>query len=195
MPGSEDNKHPNAQVNRPVEEVAARVVRYMREVQPDVVLTFDPIGGYRHPDHIQIHNATVLAFEKAADASFHPEAGAPFQPGALYFHTIPRGLFKFGVRLLKLFGKDPRKWGRNGDIDLVSLAEVDFPVHARIDFRSVAERKEKAGACHASQGGGQMRRGFVGMFFRMFDGVETFMRAYPPARPDGRVAKDLFDFS
>ena len=194
MPGSEDNKHPNAQVNRPVEEVAARVVRYMREVQPDVVLTFDPIGGYRHPDHIQIHNATVLAFEKAADASFHPEAGAPFQPGALYFHTIPRGLFKFGVRLLKLFGKDPRKWGRNGDIDLVSLAEVDFPVHARIDYRSVAERKIQASACHASQGGGQMRRGFVGTFFRLFDGVETFMRAYPRVEAGTRVSADLFDF-
>jgi LmbE family N-acetylglucosaminyl deacetylase len=194
MPDSEDNKHPNAQVNRPVEEVAAKVVRYIREVKPDVALTFDPIGGYRHPDHIQIHNATVMAFEKAADASFHPEAGAPFQPGALYFHTIPRGLFKFGVRLLKLFGKDPRKWGRNGDIDLVSLAQVDFPVHARIDFRSVVGRKEKAGACHASQGGGQMRRGFVGMFFRMFDGFETFMRAYPPVLPGERVAEDLFDF-
>lgn len=193
MPGSEDNHHPEAQVNHPIEEVSARVARYIRQLQPDVVLTFDPIGGYRHPDHIHIHKATVLAFENAADASFHPEAGVPYQPAALYFHTIPRGLFKFGVRLLRLFGKDPSKWGRNGDIDLVSLAEVDFPVHARIDYRIVTERKEQASACHASQGGGQMRRGFVGMFFRMFDGTEMFMRAYPPVLPEFRVVKDLFD--
>jgi LmbE family N-acetylglucosaminyl deacetylase len=195
MPGSPDNQHPNAQINHPVDEVAARVVHYIRDLKPDVVLTFDPIGGYRHPDHIHIHNATVLAFEKAADASFHPEAGSPFQAGALYFHTIPRGLFKFGVRLLRLFGKEPSKWGRNGDIDLASLAEVDFPTHARIDFREVAERKELAGSCHASQGGGQMRRGFVGMFFRMFDGYETFMRAYPPVPPKFQVMKDLLEVS
>jgi LmbE family N-acetylglucosaminyl deacetylase len=158
-----------------------------------VVLTFDPIGGYRHPDHIHIHNATVLAFDKAADASFHPEAGAPFQPRALYFHTMPRGLFKFGVRLLKLFGQDPRRWGRNHDIDLVSLAKVDFPVHVRIDYREVADRKEEASNCHASQGGGQMRRGFVGMFFSLFSGTETFIRAYPPPAPRMKVAKDLFE--
>src|SRR4030067_1170453 len=36
MPGSDDNKHPNAQVNRPVEEVAGRVVKYIRELKPDV---------------------------------------------------------------------------------------------------------------------------------------------------------------
>lgn len=195
MPGSEENKHPNAQINHPVDEVAAKVLHYIRDLKPDVVLTFDPIGGYRHPDHIHIHNATVLAFDKAADASFHPEAGSPFQPRALYLHTIPRGLFKFGVHLLKLFGKDPTKWGRNGDIDLVSLAEVDFPTHARIDFREVAERKEKASTCHASQGGGQMRRGFVGMFFRLFDGYETFMRAYPPVSPKFQVVKDLLEVS
>ncbi len=137
----------------------------------------------------------MLAFDKAADASFHPEAGSPFQAGFLYFHTIPRGLFKFGVRLLKLFGKDPTKWGRNGDIDLVSLAEVDFPVHARIDFREVAERKEKAGACHASQGGVQMRRGLVGMFFSLFDGYETYMRAYPPVPSKFQVVRDLLEVS
>lgn len=195
MPGMVDNQHPDAQINHPIDEVAAKVVRHIREVKPDVVLTFDPIGGYRHPDHIHIHQATVLAFEKAADASFHPEAGAPHQPSALYYHTIPRGLFKFGVRLLRLFGKDPRKWGRNGDIDLVSLAEVDFPVHARINYKSVTERKAQASACHASQGGGQMRRGFVGTFFRMFDGVETFMRAYPPVRTGFRAKTDLFDLN
>ncbi len=193
MPGSEDNLHPDAQVNRPVEDVAVKVLHYIRRLRPDVVITFDPIGGYRHPDHIQIHNATVMAFEKAADASFHPEAGAPFQPRALYFQTIQRGLFKLGVRLLRLFGQDPRKWGRNKDIDLVSLAEVDFPVHARIDYRLVEARKEEASKCHASQGGMQMRRGLLGMFFNLYSGIETFMRAYPAPVPGMPVARDLFD--
>ncbi len=193
MPGSPDNQHPDAQVNRPAEEVAARVVHYIRRLKPDVVLTFDPIGGYRHPDHIQIHNATVIAFERAADPDFHPESGEPFQPRALYYHTVPRGLFKMGVKLLKLFGQDPRRWGRNKDIDLVSLAEVDFPVHARINYRPVAAQKDEASLCHASQGGGQMRRGFLGFFFNLYSGTETFMRAYPPPAPRMRVVNDLFE--
>jgi LmbE family N-acetylglucosaminyl deacetylase len=193
MPGSEDNRHPDAQVNRPVEEVAAKVVSYIRSLKPDVVVTFDPIGGYRHPDHIQTHNATVMAFERAADPAFHPEAGAPFQPRALYFHTIPRGLFRVGVRLMKLLGKDPRKWGRNHDIDLLSLAEVEFPVHARINYRPVSTLKDQASDCHASQNGGQMRRGFVGFIFGLFAGTETFMRAYPAPAPRMRVVNDLFD--
>ena len=193
MPGSDDNRHPNAQVNRPVEEVAGRVVKYIRELKPDVVLTFDPIGGYKHPDHIQIHRATALAFDRADDASFHPEAGAPFQPRALYFQVFPRGFLKWATRLLPLFGKDPAKFGRNGDINLKELAEVDFPVHARLDIRSVSEVKREAGACHASQGGVGMRRGLMGFVTKVFGEHEDYMRAYPPVDTGFTRLRDLFD--
>src|SRR5688572_33352818 len=91
MPGTEANKHPDAQISRPVEEVAGKVVKYIRDLKPEVVITFDPIGGYKHPDHIHIQQATTLAFEKADDASFHPEAGAPFKPLALYYQVFPKG--------------------------------------------------------------------------------------------------------
>src|SRR5512134_1138657 len=121
MPGMDANQHPDAQINHSVDEVAGRVVKYIRELKADIVLTFDPIGGYKHPDHIHIHQATKLAFEKADDASFHPEAGPPFKPLALYYQVFPRGFLKWAVRLMPLFGKDPRKWGRNGDIDLTDL--------------------------------------------------------------------------
>lgn len=191
MPGMEANQHPKAQINAPIEDVAAKVVRHIRELKPDIVVTFDPIGGYRHPDHIHIHNATVLAFEKAADPSFAPEAWNPFQPGKLYFHTIPRGFLKFAVRLIRLFGGDPSKWGRNKDIDLASLANVDFPTHARIDYTRVSEKKTLASACHASQGGSQMRRGVIGAVFRLLGERDTYMRAYPPIQPGEKVATEL----
>ncbi|MDX9993334.1 MAG: PIG-L family deacetylase [Anaerolineales bacterium] len=192
MTGAEDNRHPAAQINAPLAEVAAKVVGYIRELKPDVVLTFDEIGGYRHPDHIHIQQATVLAFEHAADATFHPQAGPPFQPAKLYFHTIPRGFLKFGVALIKLFGKDPKKWGRNGDIDLASLANVDFPTHARIDYTPVSDKKTRASACHASQGGSQMRRGLIGMVFRLLGESDTFMQAYPPPESGQKIQKSLF---
>jgi LmbE family N-acetylglucosaminyl deacetylase len=193
MPGTEENRHPDAQINHPVEEVAVRVLQYIRELKPDIVLTFDPIGGYKHPDHIHIHKATVLAFEKADDASFHPEAGLPFQPRALYYQVFPRWFLKWMTRLLSLTGKDPTKWGRNGDINLKELAEVEFPVHVRLDIRSVSEIKKQAGAQHASQGGVGMRRGLMGFVTRVLGEKEDYMRAYPPVNGRFRRKHDLFD--
>jgi LmbE family N-acetylglucosaminyl deacetylase len=193
MPGTEENKHPEAQINHSIDEVAGKVVKYIRELKPDVVITFDPIGGYKHPDHIHIHKATVLAFEKANDASFHPEAGLPFKPRALYFQVFPRHILRWTVRLMPLFGKDPTKFGRNQDVNLRELAEVDFPVHARVDISPVSEIKRQASRQHASQGGSQMRRGWMGFLTRLIGEREEFMRAYPPV-PDGRfkVSNDLF---
>ncbi len=191
MLGSEDNKNPSAHINAPLDEVAAHVVRYIRELKPDVVLTFDPIGGYRHPDHIHIHQATVLAFEKSANPDFHPEAGSPFQPQKLYFHTFPRWFLKIIVHVMPLFGKDPTRFGRNGDIDMKAIAEVDFPTHARIDIRDVEQIKAAASACHASQGGMGMRRGIIGFFVRLFGEKEDYMQAYPPLEGRCKVKTDL----
>ena len=193
MPGMEENKHPDAQINHSVDEVAGRVVRYIRELKPEVVLTHDPIGGYKHPDHIHVHKATKLAFEKASDASFHPEAGAPFKPRALYYQVFSRGILRLSVRLMPLFGKDPTKFGRNGDVNLLELAEVDFPIHVRLDIRPVMDIKRKASAQHASQGGAQVRRGWMGLVAKIFGEREEYMRAYPPVtNGKHKVSNDLF---
>jgi LmbE family N-acetylglucosaminyl deacetylase len=193
MPGTEENKHPDAQINHSIDEVAGKVVKYIRELKPEVVITFDPIGGYKHPDHIHIHKATVLAFEKADDASFHPEAGVPYKPRALYFQIFSRRILRWAVRLMPLFGKDPTKFGLNQDVNLRELVEVDFPVHARMDVSPVAEIKREAGSQHASQGGTQMRRGWLGFMTKVLGEREEFMRAYPPvADGHSKVSNDLF---
>jgi LmbE family N-acetylglucosaminyl deacetylase len=193
MPNTEPNQHPDAQVNHSIDEVAGRVVKYIRELKPEVVITFDPIGGYKHPDHIHIQQATTLAFEKADDASFHPEAGAPFKPQALYYQVFPKGLLKAMVRLMPLFGKDPTKFGRNGDINIKELAEVTFPTHVRLKTNSVSRIKTDASACHASQGGAQMRRGLIGLVTRIFGEREDYMQVYPPVPENSKKRYDLFD--
>jgi LmbE family N-acetylglucosaminyl deacetylase len=193
MPGMEANQHPNAQINAPIEEVAGKVVKYIRKLKPEVVLTFDPIGGYKHPDHIHIHKATVFAFANSDNASFYPEAGDPFKPQALYFHVFPKGLLKAAVRLMPLFGKDPTKFGRNGDINMKELAEVSFPVHVRVNVRSAADAKRKASECHASQGGMQMRRGIMGFVTKLMGEREDYMQAFPPVGEAFKRRTDLFD--
>lgn len=193
MPGTEENKHPDAQINHSIDEVAGRVVKYIRDLKPDVVLTFDPIGGYKHPDHIHIHKATTLAFERADDASFHPESGSPFKPRALYYQIFPRWFLRLATRIMPIFGQDPTKFGRNRDINLKELADVDFPLNVRLDIRSVSEAKSQAGACHASQGGVGMRRGLMGTMTRLFGENEDYMQAYPPLPKGARRKRDLFE--
>jgi LmbE family N-acetylglucosaminyl deacetylase len=192
MPGSPDNEHPQALAATPLDEVTARVTGYIRKLRPQVVLTFDPIGGYRHPDHIAIHDATVAAFSAAGDPQRFPDQGPPFQPEKLYFHTFPRGWLSWMVRLMPLFGKDPRRFGQNEDIDLLELAGEDFPVHARINYKAVVKKKEAATACHASQGGMASSGSLLlRLAFRVAAGQDSYIRAYP--EPDGGPKeRDLF---
>jgi LmbE family N-acetylglucosaminyl deacetylase len=194
MAGSSDNQHPQALAVAPVEEVAHRVVHLIRLLRPQVIITNDPIGGYKHPDHIAIHRATLQAFHLAGDPALVDSDGLPpYQPQKLYYQTIPKRALRMAVRILPLLGRDPRHVGRNGDIDIRALVEEgDFPIHARIDYRAVVEKREAAAACHASQlDGGPPRQGLLGWVWRMFGEVEQYMRAYPPPEPRLRE-KDLF---
>jgi LmbE family N-acetylglucosaminyl deacetylase len=196
MAGSPDNRHPQALVAAPLEEVAGRIVKELRLLKPQVVITFDPIGGYRHPDHIATHDAAVRAFKAAGDPQQYPEAGPAFQPQKLYFHVFPHRFTKFYVRLMKLMGRDPHRMGKNKDIDFASLVAVVFPIHAVIRLKKESsETRNKAAACHASQmAGGSMRRGlfgFLNSLFSMFGQSDSYMRAEPP--PKGRRKEhDLF---
>jgi LmbE family N-acetylglucosaminyl deacetylase len=98
MEGSAENEHPDAFINAPLEVVTEQVVGYIREFKPDVVLTFDPVGGYHHPDHIHIHKAAKKAFKAAGDPGKFQDAGEPFQPDKLYYHIFPRGFIRTAVK-------------------------------------------------------------------------------------------------
>jgi LmbE family N-acetylglucosaminyl deacetylase len=191
MPGTADNHNPNALTVHSLDEVAGKVVNYIRELRPEVVLTFDPVGGYRHPDHIHIHQATNLAFEKSDDPAFHPEAGAPFKPRALYYSVFPHRFLRVVTRLMPLVGADPHRWGRNKDIDLTELTAFDFPVHVRVDVGSVSDAKAAASACHASQEGMAMRSGLMGLATRLLGERENYMQAFPPVNGQRRPRSDL----
>jgi N-acetyl-1-D-myo-inositol-2-amino-2-deoxy-alpha-D-glucopyranoside deacetylase len=193
MLGSPENSHPRALVAQPLEQIIADVTRYIRILKPQVVVTFDPIGGYRHPDHIAIHNATVKAFHLAPDDTFMLDGLEPYCPQKLYFHTMPHTMLRLAVRLMPIIGKNPSKLGKNKDIDLVSITALRFPIHARIDFRRVAKKRDEASACHASQGGGLILPGPFTYIRRVISSYDTFMRAVPQPTPKMHVEKDLFD--
>jgi len=191
MPGSDENKNPYAFINVPVNDVAKKIAVIIREFKPEVVLTFDPIGGYMHPDHIATHKATVAAFDLAGDESFMTKQLKPFKPRKLYFHIIPRAFLKLIVCFMPLFGVDPSQFGKNKDINLTSILRENFPVHVKINYRGYAGVRDKASACHASQGGDKKSGYIVAWIIRLFSSVETYMRGYPRME-DGKIEKDLF---
>ncbi len=197
MMGTPDNDHPDCLWRADPEEVAGRVVAIIRRARPQVVVTFDPNGGYGHPDHIAIHRATRRAFHEAGDADRYPEQIAdglgPFQPDKLYYTVFPRGLIRAGVWLARLMGQDPRRMGKNGDLDFQAVLDAALPTHARLDLRRYYDAWQEASACHASQAGPQQLFPLPRVVACRLFGWQTFHRAWPEA--DGRSVRerDLFE--
>jgi LmbE family N-acetylglucosaminyl deacetylase len=84
MPDTPANQHPDAFVQADPVEAAGRLVRIIRELQPLVVVTEPPGGGYGHPDHIKCYDVSVDAVRAAGDAHAYPEAGPAWQVAKLY---------------------------------------------------------------------------------------------------------------
>lgn len=187
MTGSPDNNHSAALMKAPLDDVAAKIVEHIRRLRPQVVLTFDPVGGYHHPDHIAINKATLRAFDLVR------QANADYRPEKLYYTALNRRRLRSVVRWMRLMGKDPTRVGRNKDIDLVMLTrDADTPPHVTINYRSVQARKEAADACHASQQGGRFARiSLMELYFRLMGRRDRFTRAFPQAADNFR-ASDLF---
>ena len=123
----------------------------------------------------------------------YPEIGpAPYQPQRLYFTGFSNRMVKVFTWLMRLRGQDPKRAGRNKDIDWTRIGIEPPRLHAHIDYRRYWDAKRTAGAAHASQGGGMARsRLLPEPLQRRYMATETFIRAYPPA-PDGFREHDLF---
>ncbi|MFJ8541427.1 N-acetyl-1-D-myo-inositol-2-amino-2-deoxy-alpha-D-glucopyranoside deacetylase [Streptomyces sp. NPDC093586] len=82
MMGLPDNDDPGCLWQADLDQAAALLVEVIREVRPQVLVTYDPDGGYGHPDHIQAHRIAMRAVELAA------EAGCPV--AKVYWNRVPR---------------------------------------------------------------------------------------------------------
>jgi LmbE family N-acetylglucosaminyl deacetylase len=186
MPGIDANNHPKALMRASLAELSDEIAGHIRRIRPQVVITFDPYGGYGHPDHIHIQRATHIAFNQALVED--PE----LEPIKLYDYTIPKHIMRWMVRVMPLLRKDPRKFGQNRDIDLSAISEKDFPIHAIIDYSAVKKYRLAASACYASQGGSKVNSDAAGLLRGWAIDREYFIRAYPPA--DSNVhERDLFE--
>jgi mycothiol S-conjugate amidase len=86
MPDSETNARPDNFANAPLDEAVGKLVAVIRREQPQVLVTYgDERAFYEHPDHIRVHEISVVAFDAAGDPDRYPDAGAPWQPSKLYY--------------------------------------------------------------------------------------------------------------
>jgi LmbE family N-acetylglucosaminyl deacetylase len=191
--GDPANGHPDAFINADEHEAVGRVVELIRRIRPQVVITHDETGGYYHPDHIFCWKITTAAFDAAADPAAYPELNlAPYRPQRLYYTGFSNRMVKVFTWLMRLRGQDPKRAGRNKDIDWTRIGIEPRRLHAHIDYRRYWDAKRTAGAAHASQGGGVSRgRLLPESVQRRWMATETFIRAYPPA-PEGYREFDLF---
>ena len=121
MPDSPANSHPESFHMADVDESTGRLVRVIRRHRPQVMITYgDDQRGYPHPDHLKVHDISVLAFDRAGDDEWYPEHGAAWQPLKLYYSVWSRArLTAVHEALLSLRGSSPydEKWFDRPNLD------------------------------------------------------------------------------
>ncbi|WP_438485994.1 N-acetyl-1-D-myo-inositol-2-amino-2-deoxy-alpha-D-glucopyranoside deacetylase [Streptomyces sp. S186] len=101
MMGAPQNDRPGCFWQAPVDEAAAHLVAVVREVRPQVLVTYDPNGGYGHPDHIQAHRVAMRAAELAARADFRPDLGSAYAIEKIYWNCTPRSAAEAGLAAVR----------------------------------------------------------------------------------------------
>jgi LmbE family N-acetylglucosaminyl deacetylase len=149
MVGTAENDNPHNLHNADPEEVAARVVRLIRETRPDVIVTYDERGGYGHPDHIAVHRATVTAFDAAGDPARFPDPDLPpWQPRKLYYGTFSRSAFQ---RMRDLFEAEWSEEDARGSETGEDFTVPDEIITTRVDVRPYLLQKQAALRAHHTQ--------------------------------------------
>jgi N-acetyl-1-D-myo-inositol-2-amino-2-deoxy-alpha-D-glucopyranoside deacetylase len=150
MMGTPANQHPRAFWNADLEESAAHAVAVVRELRPQVLVTYDEKGGYGHPDHIQAHRVAMRAVEAAADPEFHPELGEPWQVAKVYWCALPRSVVRQGIQAMADLGEDSPFEGL-GDVEEVPFVVPDESIAAAVDARAYAGQKDAALRAYPTQ--------------------------------------------
>ncbi|AXE22817.1 N-acetyl-1-D-myo-inositol-2-amino-2-deoxy-alpha-D-glucopyranoside deacetylase [Streptomyces globosus] len=105
MMGLPQNSRPGSFWSADVDEAAAHLVEVIRELRPQVLVTYDPDGGYGHPDHIQAHRVAMRAAELAAEGAYRRDLGEPHRIGKVYWNRVPRSAVEEGFARLREAGE------------------------------------------------------------------------------------------
>jgi N-acetyl-1-D-myo-inositol-2-amino-2-deoxy-alpha-D-glucopyranoside deacetylase len=192
MMGLPTNRRPGCFWQAPLDEAALHLVRVIREVRPQVMVTYDPDGGYGHPDHIQTHRVAMRAAELAGARGFAPEAGDPYEVPRIYWNCVPRRVVEEGFE--QLAAASPSLYAELAEPeDVPGLVEDETHVDAVVDGSAYAEAKAAAMRAHATQitvadGTFALSNGLG----QPLMSTEYYRLAHPPRGRTGGTTHDLF---
>ncbi len=149
MVGTPPNDRPDCFWRADLLTAAAYLVEVIREVRPQVLVTYDDFGGYGHPDHIQAHRVAMYAQLLAAVDSFRPDLGEAWEISKIYWTAFPRSVMRAGIEALQAQGSDSPFATMNPD-DL-PMATPDEFVTTEIRATDYLDRKLAALREHATQ--------------------------------------------
>ena len=149
MVGTPSNDRPDCFWRSDLLTAATPLVSVIREVRPQVMVTYDDFGGYGHPDHIQAHRVAHYAASLAAAASFHPDLGAPWQIEKIYWTAFPKSVVREGIAALR--EHDAENEFAQMDPDDIPFACDDALITTVIDGTEFLPNKLAAMRAHATQ--------------------------------------------
>ncbi|MFD9523617.1 N-acetyl-1-D-myo-inositol-2-amino-2-deoxy-alpha-D-glucopyranoside deacetylase [Streptomyces sp. NPDC059979] len=194
MMGAPQNQRPEAFWSAEVDEAAAYLVEVVRELRPQVLVTYDPDGGYGHPDHIQAHRVAMRAVELAAETAYRRDLGEPHAVGKIYWNRVPRSVVEEGFARLRAAEDAPPFPGLASPEDVPGVV-ADERITAEIDAdEAFVAAKAAAMRAHATQ------IAVDGPFFALSNDLAQplFTREYyelaegRPGAPAGSREHDLF---
>lgn len=135
--------------NVPLDEAVGRLVEIIRAERPHVLLTYpEDQSRYPHPDHVRVHDISVVAFEAAGDPSRYPRLSEPWQPLKLYY----QGAFtKARLEFLHAWFEEQQAESPFGEWLAMFPPEWEDPTTTRIDIRDHLETRKLALLAHATQ--------------------------------------------
>ncbi|WP_433219297.1 N-acetyl-1-D-myo-inositol-2-amino-2-deoxy-alpha-D-glucopyranoside deacetylase [Microtetraspora malaysiensis] len=145
MMGAPTNERPDCFWQADLDEAAGALVAVIREVRPQVLVTYDENGFYGHPDHIQAHRVAMRAVELAADPG-HP-GGEPWRVAKFYYTAMPKSVMKRVADAMR--EADVEFFGE--DVDALPFGCTDEEVTTEIDARAHVTAKLDAMRAHATQ--------------------------------------------
>lgn len=146
-----DEVHANAFWHADLTEAADHLVAVIREVRPQVLVTYDQFGGYGHPDHIQAHRVAMYAAQLAAVPSYRADLGEPWDIAKIYWTAMSESRMRRSLRALRDAGDTTSFEGMDPDGPLPPFVTPDEHLSALVDGSAYVERKMAALAAHATQ--------------------------------------------
>jgi N-acetyl-1-D-myo-inositol-2-amino-2-deoxy-alpha-D-glucopyranoside deacetylase len=137
MMGTEPNNRPDVFWQADLELASDDLVKVIEEVRPHVLITYDEIGGYGHPDHIQAHRVAMRAAEKSS-----------WKIEKIYWNVMPKSVIQEGIDAMKALGSDFMGAEKAEDLP---FAKDDSFVHAMVNGNEYVEKKMDAMRAHATQ--------------------------------------------